>query len=193
MVEQVRAVVSLLGAVLVMTVVTMAPSSSAAPAAPGSGPLPLRSGQMGRYVWSTYAERPESAEELNAGYVCLSISMLEPIASGRTEGQASASCAPPPSTQPFTEYLSGGTEGSVRSVLAILFPADVQRVTLKTRGTPTLTIRAGHATLPGVHGQPSIPFAYAVKGLADRLCIEGIKGFAGNGSVVSSSGKQRCH
>jgi hypothetical protein len=157
-----------------------------------NGSVLLRTGRMGRYLWSSSIEVPEVRSEREAGLICLEITMLEPTASGGAEGQSDANCASSPSRQPMTESISGGYGGKARSVLAMLFPPAVRTVRLKLRGEPMRTLHAGHVNARGPIDEPSIPVAFAVQGVLGRVCIERITGLNANGAAVSTLGRRAC-
>jgi hypothetical protein len=181
-----------LGVVAVAVAFLMIGAADTSSAGVRDRPVFLRSGQMGRYLWSFYVELPESEEERAAGRVCPTVSMLEPTGSGGAEGQSSSSCAAPPSGRPTVEYESGGSGGGTKSVVAVLLPPAVRDVKLKLRGEAVRTLRAGHASVPGSEGRPSIPLAFAAKGIVGRVCIESIEGISAGGAVVSRLGRQHC-
>jgi hypothetical protein len=179
-------------AVLIGSIVLAGVSGIAFGATTSEGLVYLRAGHMGRYHWSAAAELPENQRERDAGEVCPEITMIEPTAAGGLEGQSAASCGPPPSSRPSTEYISGGYGGTVRSVLAVLFPPEVRKVKLKLRGHPRRLLRAGHVKVQDPDAAGPIPLAFVVQGLVGRVCIESIDGLDSAGEVVSTLGRQAC-
>jgi hypothetical protein len=167
-------------------------AGNAASADANEGWVGLRAGQMGRYLWFSAAELPESESEREAGQICLEISMVEPAASGRAEGQSVASCGAPPQEGPTIEHLSSGNGDAGRTVFAVLLPPQVQRVQMKLRGEPRRTLRAGHASLPAPR-EGRISFAFVSLGVVGPACLEGVEGWDAEGTVVSTLGRQACH
>lgn len=152
----------------------------------------LRSGHIGRYLWSASLEAPESAEDRGAGDICLEISMLEPISPRSAEGSSVAGCGSPPSDRPTIEYLSGGPRHRARTVLAVLFPAEVRTATVELRGHRDRTIRAGTLRQDRLQGIADSPVSFVAHGYLGRVCILRIEGIAASGEVVSTLGRQAC-
>lgn len=152
----------------------------------------LRSGSIGRYLWWSSLEAPELAKERERGYVCLAISMLEPLPSHRAEGSAVAGCGPPPSGHPMVEYLEGGEGKRVRTVIAALFPVGVRQVYLKTVGTPGREYPSSRLSEDVVQGVSARPLAFFAHGFATSACIQGMVGYGAKGEVLSRLGRQGC-
>jgi hypothetical protein len=163
-----------------------------ADAATSQRPIFVRSGHMGPYHWWAGVEAPELAGQREAGYVCPVISVLEPAASGRLEGQLYGGCSPRPTSRPIIQYATGGYGGRHWSVVTLVFPANVRTVKVKARGGPVVTLRADHVSAPGPVGGPSVPVALAAKGFARNLCIERVVALGADGTSVSTLGRQPC-
>lgn len=154
--------------------------------------VPLRAGRIGDYLWSSFIEHPELAEERESGRICLAVSMLEPVPGNRAEGNEAATCQAPPSDRPLIESISGGAQGKVRTVIAVIFPAGVSSVKLKVRGEPMRTVRAQIARLPATFNVDERNVPYIGRGYTHKVCIESMKGYDKSGAAIAALGRRPC-
>jgi hypothetical protein len=146
----------------------------------------LGGGAMGRFAWGAAIEQPEGQAEREAGSICLSVGMFEPIGAHRAEGSEVTSCGPPPDPQPMVEILVGGRKGKWRTALAVVLPPEAKVVELRSRGRRPRRYRARLLSAEAAAPVSSTPLSYFVHGYLGRLNVQRLVAYRSDGSVVST-------
>jgi hypothetical protein len=152
----------------------------------------LGQGHIGRYEWAADLEAPEDEGERERGDVCLGLSMLEPTSAHSAEGNEVAQCGQVTRSMPMIEGIRGGSGSRVRTVLAMVFGGDARRVHLRLQGQPVVNLRLRRASMSTLGSPSSGPLTYFVHGYAERVCIQALVAYDGDGEAIFRLPSRQC-